>query len=518
MLCWRGPAGFSGGERPTPGIGPQMLSMARRVTAGRLAWPAMPPRSLALLVWLATTLALGLSLAAFIGRVHQVEIAKAHQRASAAAATVEQSLLRAVEAIRSVQDLLDLRQHLLGQPGAGAVERHVRSMIVAGRFGLIQASVTDMQGVIVWGALPDSIGMSLADRPHVAIHLDGGDHGLVLGMPVIGRASQRWILQATLLVRDHSGEPVGVGTIAIDPLALSEELGRQVQGPGRLAFIRRRTDGALLARSLSPEVHLAQDTDLVHPLLEAARGSPAGVLEYRTAYGARPSIVAYRAPDGLAVIAAVAFDWWAEMGDFIRVAALATVVVLAIVGIGLYGALAWAAAQLRQRRLSLEATRDPLTGLLNRQALLQEAEAALREARAADGAISLLLCDLDHFKSVNDRHGHAAGDAILRDVAMALRQSTRDSDLVCRWGGEEMLVLLRNCDRADALGRAEAIRLGVAEMHRSRPGPVGKVTVSIGGAGFPQHGQGLEALVEVADAALYRAKRDGRDRTVFGPG
>ena len=135
------------------------------------------------------------------------------------------------------------------------------------------------------------------------------------------------------------------------------------------------------------------------------------------------------------------------------------------------------------------------------------------EARASGQTAALLLLDLDHFKAVNDTHGHAAGDAVLRDVAEVLAREIRQDDLACRWGGEEMLALLRNCDLVRAEERAAKLRAAIAA---ARPGGVPglRVTVSIGVAAFPEHGAGLEELTKRADTALYHAKRHGRDRVV----
>jgi diguanylate cyclase (GGDEF)-like protein len=137
----------------------------------------------------------------------------------------------------------------------------------------------------------------------------------------------------------------------------------------------------------------------------------------------------------------------------------------------------------------------------------------LAEAAARGQPVALLLIDLDRFKAINDTHGHAAGDAALRDVAAVLGREVRRDDLACRWGGEEMLVVLRNRDLRRAEERAAKLRVAIKA---ARPGgfPGLLVTASIGVAAFPEHGAGLDELIRRADAALYAAKRSGRDRVV----
>jgi diguanylate cyclase (GGDEF)-like protein len=154
-------------------------------------------------------------------------------------------------------------------------------------------------------------------------------------------------------------------------------------------------------------------------------------------------------------------------------------------------------------------TLDPLTGLFNRNALEQRlAELEGQPCGRAEGiSHALLLCDLDHFKRVNDKLGHAAGDAVLKDVAYTMRASLRAGDSIYRVGGEEILVVLPGATRDDAVEIAERLRRAVRE---SRPVGVG-VTISIGVAVSGSDKVNTDDLVARADAALYSAKAGGRD-------
>ncbi len=154
-------------------------------------------------------------------------------------------------------------------------------------------------------------------------------------------------------------------------------------------------------------------------------------------------------------------------------------------------------------------TLDPLTGLLNRNALEQRLAELDGLPASEDEGLShaLLLCDLDHFKRVNDQLGHAAGDAVLQDVAYTMRATLRAGDSIYRVGGEEILVILPGADEKDAIEIAERLRVAVRDRR-----PVGaQVTVSIGVAVSGTGKVDTDDLLSRADAALYAAKASGRD-------
>jgi diguanylate cyclase (GGDEF)-like protein len=158
----------------------------------------------------------------------------------------------------------------------------------------------------------------------------------------------------------------------------------------------------------------------------------------------------------------------------------------------------------------IRAATDGLTGLPNKRAVTDALKRTFAQATRTKAPLALLLLDLDHFKQVNDQHGHAAGDQVLASVGAALRSVLRDRDFAGRNGGEEFAVLLPDTDIGTALEIAERVRATIAEV--TLPGTDVPVTVSIGVAGFPDHASTLERLERLADAALYVAKRQGRNR------
>ena len=167
------------------------------------------------------------------------------------------------------------------------------------------------------------------------------------------------------------------------------------------------------------------------------------------------------------------------------------------------------------RTLERQARQDALTGLANRRAFDEALAARVAETRANGAPLAVVAFDLDHFKSINDRYTHAAGDAVLRDAASVLRTFCRSSDLAARIGGEEFVLLLPGADQAAACAIAERVRAEIA-FRAFAPLPPGvRVTLSAGVAVDAMQGEAGD-LMRAADAALYRAKNEGRDRVCTG--
>jgi diguanylate cyclase (GGDEF)-like protein len=153
---------------------------------------------------------------------------------------------------------------------------------------------------------------------------------------------------------------------------------------------------------------------------------------------------------------------------------------------------------------------DPLTGLLNRKALMDRFAELAEQAALTGGSVALVACDLDSFKAVNDEHGHERGDAVLKDAAYAIRRNMRSFELVYRLGGEEFLMVLPGAGLKEARLLAERAR---AALEQARPGGL-PVTMSVGVAAAQGTEVVFEPLFQRADDALYRAKREGRNRVV----
>ncbi|OCC16396.1 diguanylate cyclase/phosphodiesterase (GGDEF & EAL domains) with PAS/PAC sensor(s) [Dissulfuribacter thermophilus] len=174
---------------------------------------------------------------------------------------------------------------------------------------------------------------------------------------------------------------------------------------------------------------------------------------------------------------------------------------------------------LRARRLSLEtqlmALTDPLTGIHNRRHFFVVAEREMQKLRRKSRSAACLLIDIDHFKAVNDVHGHLIGDQVLIAVAQRIKSCVRDFDLLARFGGEEFVLFLVETDLPGAIKVAERVRKEVAKSPiRVKSGEEIPITVSIGVSAYDGDDLDVEGLVEQADIALYHAKRTGRNRVM----
>jgi diguanylate cyclase (GGDEF)-like protein len=162
-------------------------------------------------------------------------------------------------------------------------------------------------------------------------------------------------------------------------------------------------------------------------------------------------------------------------------------------------------------KLRTQALRDPLTGLYNRRYMEDALERYANLAERNENALSVVMIDLDHFKRLNDEHGHALGDAVLAEVASTIVGAIRPCDIACRYGGEELVVLLPDCSLAEAAAKAELLRGRIerlSENHGTR------VSASFGVATVPESSSKASDALSDADAALYRAKSEGRNRVI----
>lgn len=173
--------------------------------------------------------------------------------------------------------------------------------------------------------------------------------------------------------------------------------------------------------------------------------------------------------------------------------------------------------ELTQANLGLrdKAVRDALTGLFNRGYLEESLEREASRARRSEQPFGVMLLDIDHFKRWNDRFGHATGDTVLRTVGQYLLSLARGEDIPCRYGGDEFVLVMAHAGPATVRERAERLRAGVREIGIEHDGrAIGPITLSIGIATFPAFGDSGHAVLQAADAALYRAKQAGRNRIV----
>ena len=167
--------------------------------------------------------------------------------------------------------------------------------------------------------------------------------------------------------------------------------------------------------------------------------------------------------------------------------------------------------------LSKQSIQDPQSGLYNRRFMEESLQREMLRAARKQTHIGIIMGDLDHFKKFNDVYGHAAGDKIIVQIGKLFKDKFRGSDIACRYGGEEFLIILPESSPEDTVKRAEALREEIKKMEMVFQGQIlGSITMSMGIASYPEKGTRMEELLRVADTALYKAKQEGRDRVISG--
>jgi len=299
---------------------------------------------------------------------------------------------------------------------------------------------------------------------------------------------------------------------AVSPDAIVEAIMGEL-GPGaeadHLVVVRRRPGAPILDATLIPTRPGAPRAETVLPAVDL--DDPGSAPEARIAARVRRAfglknvlaapLTAHGDLLGAILISRRRADPWSEPSRRLLEAAAAE-------------ASAALARTASHRAAEAAATTDALTGLPNRR-FFEEYVGLLGKGRRADDAVGILMVDVDRFKLLNDRHGHATGDVVLRAVARTIAAAVRDVDLPARYGGEEFVVLLRNPSRPVALEVGERIREAVEGLDLRAAG-VERVTVSVGAAVGDGGADRVPELVEAADRALYRAKRFGRNRVEAG--
>jgi diguanylate cyclase (GGDEF)-like protein/PAS domain S-box-containing protein len=181
-----------------------------------------------------------------------------------------------------------------------------------------------------------------------------------------------------------------------------------------------------------------------------------------------------------------------------------------------YLSLSIANIQLNER-LARQSVRDPLTGLYNKRFMIESLEREIKRAERNRTQVGIIMADIDHFKQFNDKYGHAAGDKVLTQMGGFFKAGLRGSDVACRYGGEEFVFILLESSAENTFKRAGQMREEVKNLEVHYDGELlASITLSMGISTYPDQGSNAEDLLRVADAALYRAKQEGRDRIIIG--
>lgn len=398
--------------------------------------------------------------------------------------------------------------------------------------------VAQADGRVVLGrGLVQSEGISWADRDYFALLRDHAGAGLVISRPLVGRVSKQYIIAFSRRYNTPDGRFGGVVSAPMPISHFSHTLSQFDLGPSG-SLILRDADVGLIARVPAiPDKAAGQvGNSAVSKEFQQLIGSGARTATYSTAASSDglERLSTYRrlqeAP--MLVVASMAqrdylAGWALEVYRSVVMAGSFLVVSL-LLGAFLLRALRQSEKHQRQLETQLaristlkvllqeQAIRDPLTGSFNRRYLDETLVRDLSRAKREGHTLALALLDLDDFKRTNDTYGHLAGDQVLKVVAALLRKGARQTDTICRFGGEEFLVVLPNMSLDQARQKVEAWRQELAQTVIQFGHTNLQATFSAGVAMYPEHGGGSDALVACADAALYRAKQAGRNRVLCG--
>jgi diguanylate cyclase (GGDEF)-like protein len=450
-----------------------------------------------------------------IARVAELKMAELDETILLRRRTGFEATERVVSSLRGKQYMDELRQLVAAEDARGKARRdalRVELLARSGRSFTVSLAATACN-ILVLGALLLIVMRMLRARRAAAAQLETQAGQLTEAVALTTRHNRELKLVAELLRAVEA-----VPSLPDAGPVIARSMPKLLPGVAGTLFLLRDDDANMLDRHTQwgtpSDQPLAIDIESCWALRHGAR--------YRTAGYDDPACAHYRAPAdetaGRLCIPLVTHD---ELVGMLHVEGLACgpgedEQERLAVTVAEQLALALGNARLRET-LRRQSVLDPLTGLFNRRHFDAALKRELARARRKEVPVSLVLVDIDHFKRVNDEYGHAVGDAVLRTIAQQLRLGIREGDIACRYGGEEMVLLLPECTAIDAGVRAEAIRiaLGGIKPNAEGEGPE-RITASFGVAAYPVHAQDAEARFWAADKALYRAKEHGRDRVATG--
>ncbi|MBC7681217.1 MAG: diguanylate cyclase [Ferruginibacter sp.] len=456
------------------------------------------------------------------------------------ALALDQAVSRDIEKVDlALHAAVDELERQLADKGLNEVTMQVFLDRLEQRLPQVEAlRVAQADGRVVLGrGLNKAEGRTWADREYFGLLRDHTGAGLVISKPLVGRVSMQYIISFSRRYNFPDGRFAGVVSAPMPISHFAQALSNFNLGASGSLILRDADLGLITRVPAIPNKAAGQvGNSAVSKEFQQIVGSGARSATYFTAAGADglERLSTYRrlqeAP--MLVVASMAqrdylVGWNLEVYRSVVMAGSFLVVSL-LLGAFLLRALRQAEKHQRQLEAQLaristlqtllqeQAIRDPLTGLFNRRYLDETLARDLSRAKREGHSLALILLDLDNFKRINDTYGHLAGDQVLKILSALLRKGARQSDTICRFGGEEFLVVLPNMSLDQARQKVDAWRLEFAQTVIQFGDVSLRVTFSAGVAVCPQHGGDSDALVACADAALYRAKQAGRNRVLIG--
>jgi diguanylate cyclase (GGDEF)-like protein len=353
---------------------------------------------------------------------------------------------------------------------------------------------------------------NLADRDYVQYHQENSESDLFVSAPLRSKLNDEWILVASLAARDAAGTLKAIITASIAP----EFFGPQFQeishtkGLG-LAVVTRAGNPVWSDQTVASSIALLEEGAEIDWQNLPKRGS----LDLWSPDETVLNIVGYYRLDQYPFVCLAI----TSMGDTLRewkkealISAFA-ILLLLLLSIAVTRRLILNYTQLIEKRdeLALMAMTDPLTGLSNRRHLWEQAKLLISSAQRYRFPLAVIVLDIDHFKKINDTHGHDVGDRVIKKLADAIRASVRETDITSRTGGEEFAIVLSHTDMHHAQAKAEDLRESVKALSFQSDQQAFTITISLGVAALIDD---LKKALSSADDALYQAKREGRDQVV----
>ncbi|WP_158284570.1 sensor domain-containing diguanylate cyclase [Azospirillum sp. TSO35-2] len=480
-----------------------------------------------------------------IGTYRDLDRQVAETNARMTAKAYQEYVLRTIRQIDQAAQFM--RKEYVKSPGNLAESVQEISTILSSDL-LFQVAVISRNGRLTFSnlqAVTESI--DLSDREHFRVHLEEDRDFLFISRPLLGRVSQKWTIQFTRKIFDDRGDFIGVIVLSVDPYYFGRfsetvSLGEQ----DVIALLR--SDRTVMSRVVGGNYDQKYLGTVIEPRPYMDPLAPdSGVYETASAIDGIKRFVGYQKirQYGLFVVSLIdrdaAFlrsDRAVFNGVLIGVAGTLLLILASLA----FGVAIWAvfndyrtvrtmnvvlkkahdeletvnnALKQREEELVVLSETDPLCRISNRRRFMSVSEAELVRHRRYGRIFSLFILDIDHFKSVNDTHGHSAGDAVLVGITHVIQKRLRESDTFARIGGEEFAVFLPETDVAGALVVAEDLRQSVAATTIDIGGDrCVAVTVSIGIACLDNGQSSVSDILNRADKALYAAKRDGRNRSV----
>lgn len=454
-------------------------------------------------------------------------------------------VLRIIQKIDQTSQII-LSEYREGHAPLDSIVKSASSIIMPEY--LFQVSVVNKNGFLIFSNLSKvTEPIDLSDREHFRIHLEDKRDFLYISKPVLGRVSRKWSIQFTRKIINKQGEFDGVIVLSVDPSYLANFSNSVLLGE-RDAIGLSRYDGAILSRVVGG-IYQEQYFGTVigsRPYMSAL-APDAGVYEAESPVDGVQRFVGYQKLRDYGLVAVALFDKEAAFarsdqalstaylivgaGTFLlALASLASALAIRAV-LHEYVieqtmnaelrtahdelAVAHACLKMREEELVVLSETDPLCRIANRRRFMTVADAELIRHRRYRRIFSLLILDVDHFKAINDTHGHGVGDAVLVALANTIKTRLRETDTFARIGGEEFAVFLPETDVNGALSLAEDMRQAVSRTCiDAGEGRTVSLTVSIGIACSHRDSASVSDILNNADHALYAAKRGGRNRSM----